>query len=119
MNELSWMIYLAGVVGEVRAAAVITLVLGGLAASGVAVFGLLARHDYPEDAEWAVRFHAKCARLWWLPFAIMGFVAITPSEGTIYAIAASEMGEDILNSETGGKAVKALDAWLDKQIEGE
>lgn len=41
-----------------------------------------------------------------------------PSSGTIYAIAASEMGERVLTSETGGKAVQALDAWLDRQIAG-
>lgn len=41
-----------------------------------------------------------------------------PASGTIYAIAASEMGERVVNSETGDKAVKALNAWLDKQISG-
>ena len=39
-----------------------------------------------------------------------------PSKDTVYAIAASEVGEEIVKSETAGKAVKALNAWLDKQI---
>lgn len=39
-----------------------------------------------------------------------------PSKDTIYAIAASEMGERALASPTGDRAVKALNAWLDRQI---
>jgi hypothetical protein len=42
--------------------------------------------------------------------------SIIPSKETVYAIAASEMGENVLNTQTGDKAVKALNAWLDRQI---
>jgi predicted permease len=41
-----------------------------------------------------------------------------PSQETVYAIAASELGETALKSETGNKAVEALNAWLDRQIGG-
>lgn len=40
-----------------------------------------------------------------------------PAKDTVLAIAASEMGERALNTPTAGKAFKALDAWLDKQID--
>lgn len=39
-----------------------------------------------------------------------------PASGTLYAIAASEMGERVIQSETGDKAIQALNAWLDRQI---
>lgn len=39
-----------------------------------------------------------------------------PSKDTVYAIAASEMGESVLKSETGSLATQALNAWLKKQI---
>jgi hypothetical protein len=34
----------------------------------------------------------------------------------MYAIAASELGEEVYKSEVGQKAEQALRAWLDKQI---
>jgi hypothetical protein len=43
---------------------------------------------------------------------------VVPSATTFYAIAASEVGETILKSETAGKAVQALNSWLDRQIAG-
>lgn len=43
-------------------------------------------------------------------------VAVIPSKETVYAIAASEMGEEVLKSQTAGKAMQALNAWLDRQI---
>lgn len=44
------------------------------------------------------------------------FMCVFPSSGTLYAIAASEMGEHVIESETAGKAINALNAWLDRQI---
>lgn len=46
-------------------------------------------------------------------------VVVVPSSDTVYAIAASEMGERVLSSPTAGKALKALDHWLDRQIDDE
>lgn len=42
--------------------------------------------------------------------------AFCPSKETVYAIAASEMGERALQTPLASKAGKALEAWLDKQI---
>jgi hypothetical protein len=42
--------------------------------------------------------------------------AMCPSKTTIYGIAASQMGEQALKTPLAGKAGKALEAWLDKQI---
>lgn len=48
---------------------------------------------------------------------VLGLLLVfIPSSKTIYAIAASEMGEEVLASPTADKAHKALDAWLDDQI---
>lgn len=46
----------------------------------------------------------------------IGAVAL-PTRDTVLAIAASEMGERALQTPTAGKAFKALDSWLDKQID--
>jgi hypothetical protein len=42
-----------------------------------------------------------------------------PSRETVLGIAASEMGETALKTETGNKAVAALNAWLDRQLKPE
>lgn len=42
-----------------------------------------------------------------------------PQKNTVYAIAASEVGEEVLKSETADKAMTALNAWLDRQIAGQ
>lgn len=43
--------------------------------------------------------------------------AALPDRNTVYAIAASELGERALETPTASKAVAALNAWLDRQIQ--
>lgn len=112
MNELSWMIYAADVAGTMNnlfvAAGCILLVGAGVFAGPVADI----ESNGLNSSSW--RKHAKrCAIGCAIVFTFAVFI---PSQDTIYAIAASEMGEELLNSETGGKAVEALNAWLDRQI---
>lgn len=42
-------------------------------------------------------------------------IVVTPSAITVYAIAASETAEQVLQSPSVNKAVNALNRWLDKQ----
>lgn len=116
MNSLSWLIYLADVVGGMGLVAGISVVVLGVLAAGAAV-GIAASADIRDGAGvascWSFLKKTLCLLL---PTAIIS-VAI-PNPNTIYAIAASEMGEEIVKSETAGKAMKALDAWLDRQIDG-
>ena len=112
MNQLSWMIYLADVAGN------FVLVLSALGLIGTLGGGIIwAMSCDPYLSMDGARPKARKACVGGV--AVLFFVAIVPSKSTIYAIAASELGEDVLKSETGSKALKALDAWLDRQIEGE
>jgi heme/copper-type cytochrome/quinol oxidase subunit 2 len=119
MNELSWMIYAAEVSGGAKSAllvgGIVSLVIGAVTAAVMSDTSF----ETKEDAKATLARRDKVLRLLWVPMAMISVGIFLPSGSTIYAIAASEMGEDILNSETGSKAVKALDAWLDRQIEGE
>ena len=117
MNSLSWMLYLADVVGS---AGKLFGIIGFLGAAGFA-FATLASLGMMSDGEHEDAARCKTVAGW---LAVIGFPSLllsilAPSSDTIYAIAASEMGETALNSETGGKAVQALNAWLDRQIAGE
>lgn len=109
MNELSWMIYAAEVSG--RLSSLFSFVAGaGLIFGGAASIAYLA--EFKEVP--------KLSKVFLPIFGCMAIVAaLLPSPSTIYAIAASEIGEEVLKSPTANKAMKALDTWLDKQIKEE
>ena len=116
MNNLSILLYLADVAGNIGwifnmlfaisiFSVLVTLVVGGTMAEGT-----------PSEKDW------KIWRRWLISsiglfFSASLASALTPSKETVYAIAASETGEEVLNSGVGTRATKALEAWLDKQIE--
>lgn len=116
MNSLSWMIYLADVTGSV--ATLMTIVAFSIATLGgtiLTISGAIAHADGNDVSHlwlWGRRIAFVV-----VPCGLLA--ALIPSQNTIYAIAASEMGETALKSETGGKAMQALNAWLDRQIAGE
>lgn len=128
MNSLSWMIYLADVSDGVGR------LFGGLTfVSGISTvlcaIGFYATMTAPdvygwEDRDAKLAAHTKLHLMLGktIPRAVAGFLVFglcagaLPSKETVYAIAASEMGEQLINTPTAGKAVKALDAWLDRQI---
>src|SRR5262245_34284012 len=109
MNSLSWLIYLAGVVGTARGWAIAVCAVSGVALGATAFVRLMCGIedvDFPKDLgpvwKWGIATIIPAALL----------TAAIPDRTTIYAIAASQAGEQIVNSPTGGKAIKALNAWL-------
>lgn len=117
MNDLSWLIYVADVSDNLDTFLWLLMflsIVGGIiwAATGMSNNGF-------KEAEWRAWRRIGLALL--LPCFLFGLVigSVVPAKDTIYAIAASEMGETVLKSETGNKAVGALNAWLDRQIAGE
>lgn len=109
MNDLSWFIYLADVLGSIKTLFMIV----GIVALVLSTFFLCVCADYCSDDWWyKLLFKAVLP----LSFLLVLLACFLPSSTTMYAIAASEMGEKVINTPTAGKAVKALDAWLDKQI---
>lgn len=115
MNSLSWLLYLADVFGDLEV--VMWILAVPLGAGGgiflVATIISLAEGDNEEIAKVMRRLTG------WIIFAFIlcsVMIAVIPSKTTMYAVAASEMGEELMKTPTATKAVKALDAWLDKQI---
>lgn len=140
MNSLSWLLYIAGVSGNFTALfgwVGLAVLIGGICTYCVSIgFRVDGReelnsYDYRDETSakykraiedkddamkqavslsfWG-RFMIITALIMWLLGAAL------PSKETVYAIAASEMGEELLKTPTAAKATKALDAWLDKQI---
>jgi hypothetical protein len=115
MNSLSWLIYLADVTGSLDSACTGTLIAMGVVGGLSLIFGpLIAMELDIDDLAGLVRKAIKTGVI--VAAVLLSIIVITPSQNTIYAIAASELGEEVLKSSTATKAQKALDAWLDKQI---
>jgi hypothetical protein len=51
-----------------------------------------------------------------LTFLLWTLACFAPSQETVYAIAASELGDRALHSQVVGSAEHALEAWLNRQI---
>lgn len=128
MNSLSWMLYLADVAQSASGFLGFVTILGGIVGAG-SWAARLALGSSPtiyswDDKEAKTAEHrelvgiAKKASIY-LPIAALatGTLSVAiPTKDTIYAIAASEMGEQALKTPTADKAFKALNAWLDRQI---
>ena len=140
MNSLSWLLYLAGVSGNFTALfgwVGLLIIIGGVgmfynsvAFKADSQSDIEPRYGMTEDGAYfkqrkadkesalqtskSLGFWGKFCIITALVMWILG--AALPSKETVYAIAASEMGEELLKTPTAAKATKALDAWLDKQI---
>lgn len=102
MNNLSWMIYLAGVAEGLQA----VLILGALVGSGATAIICVAEEEFTKAAKRTLTIAAVAAML----------AVFLPGKQAVYAIAASEFGEEALKTPEANKARAALNAWLDKQI---
>lgn len=134
MNSLSWLIYAADVSQSID----VVTILGSVGAG--ALVGASLYTDTSERRAWdhQLNENRRYPSLYAKPegerpgttqplaglrrnalIAIAAMVSVNivfPSAPTLYAIAASEVGEQVIKSPTATKAVKALDAWLDQQI---
>ena len=108
MATVIWLLYLADV------AQGLSVVLGAGGVVALVICGsyyLISRDEYLGVDE------PKSVRPIVIPALVaVSIAAILPSKTTIYAVAAVTAGDKALQTETGSKAVRALNAWLDKQI---
>lgn len=110
MNSLSWLVYFGGVAQNL---AITLSICGGVVVAGVAVASIMTSVDNDKPT--------LAGRRWLVgAFVAFGVASFMPSQNTVYAIAASELGQRaISNKEVGrvaDKASRALEAWLDKQL---
>ena len=98
MNNLSWMIYAADVAGSVGYVSGTAITVGIVTGAIAMVVAGCTMESEPQIAKACLRYAHKVV----LPCTIGAAIALVviPSETTIYAIAASETGEEVLNSET-------------------
>lgn len=114
MNQVSWLIYLSNVVGNLGAfLACLCVALVSLSV----VYGIqfLADSDALNKVGAKAATHNLRIALVWT--AIVAFINVmVPDSGTVMGIAASQVGERVLKSDTANLAEQALNAWLERQI---
>lgn len=111
MNSLSWLLYFADVLPNIgRMFALVGWTLFAVLAVISFVFILAAE---PQTKKYYKKI--SCGVL--ISLFLLLITAIIPSKNTIYAIAVSETGEKILQSEWGKRGGRAIDAWITKQLE--
>ena len=119
MNSLSWFLYLSDVASTFKELCQIMLIITAICAVFGIIFLPMALNLMDvRDFTW-VRPTIKGVIIGYGIF--IALYLITPSKSTMYAIAASQMGEQLSqNKEVQGisnDAVKALHQWIKRQIE--
>jgi hypothetical protein len=123
MNELSWLLYFGDFCDHVEwmfcFVSFIPMFYGLIVAiSRSYLLDNTANYDkdYPVVLASALRGW-RTFPLWIvLGFFVFFLGSLIPSKNTVYAIAASQMGEKALKTPLVNKAEQALEAWMDKQI---
>lgn len=131
MNTLSWLIYLAGVAGSLNAFVVfLTVIFGGLAAASLIGFIIFSdntdQYNRPlPAAELTVRVEQRRKSWWrmWLFLMLMTMGGVTasaiPERQTVLLIAASQMGEQVLNhpriNQVVDPGIELLTTWMQKE----
>lgn len=107
MNSLSWFLYFADVLPAV------SRLLGFISVLGSLVFSIILALCF----EGGFKYPLKLTK-WVYPIAAVMLIVsvLIPEKNTLYAIAASEMGEKVVESRLGQKAQQALEAWIDNQL---
>lgn len=111
MNYLSWLLYLAQAASNLA----LVLLIFGILMLTISVVQTIAEHDNRSDP---FRWYG-----WrWLTAGVVCiiFSALLPNKSTVYAIAASEVGERIVKSDTGQQIIsdgtKAVQVWIARQL---
>lgn len=113
MNNIMYMIYLADIVDNLRGVFVITIFIFII----IGIFlGLdLLMDNYDEDDE--KRFKLKCFKRSSIALGICFIIiSILPSKQSVYIMTGLKAGNELVQSETGTKALKVLNLKLDEYL---
>lgn len=115
MNALSWLLYIGNVAGNIGTICGITSGLLFLL-SFILWILYLTKAEPSYSSETIIKRSRAPIAATFVAFMLGCFACLAPSQTTVYAMAASELGERVIKTPVAGKAEQALEAWLDKQI---
>ena len=113
MNSLSWFLYLADVIGNVRGLLILFSTIFG---AGTFVW-LFAKGCVAADDDKSAKKFAHFMRFApWIFVSATFLAAIIPSRDTIYLIAGSEAGEAVVTSEAGQEILNDIKEVIQFQL---
>lgn len=126
MNSISWAIYVGGLGDNSARFGVLGTLAFFCAVGGTITWWVTNSPGAIEDKD-AVYIRAIAKRSRWISWptciALWAIALLLPAKDTMYAIAASQVGERVINNAgvqgITNDATKALQQWLEKQIEPE
>lgn len=127
MNSISWFLYFADLTSNLSSAAAVVCFLSVMALFATIFFRAFTaiKCDPAEPKEaGATLLSVRLLRANIVTLAVAAvLIVVIPSKNTMYAIAASEVGERVVKSEAvqgiATDATKALHQWIRRQIEPE
>lgn len=125
MNQVSWLIYFSNVSENIGGLFIIfglsvAVIAGVYYGWSMVIESELSSYSGDERNVTLIKTARKTRRF--APYLVMvAFVfwtvaAFCPNQNTVLAIAASQVGEQMLKTPTANLAVEALNAWLQRQI---
>lgn len=122
MNSLSWLLYLADVIGNVQGLLVTLSLVSGVGLVLWLVIGQLnidSDWEFPKaDKQTRSAKHAKKVfKYLWVPVIAAFVAAIIPARETIYLIAGSEAGEAVVTSEEGKEILNDIREVIKGQLD--
>lgn len=107
MNTISLFVYLAGVTSNLQAALTIILVVGGISLFGYILVASMETGSFVKPSTGIV-----------VTFFVLVLVAtLLPSENVVYMIAASELGEVVVNTPEAQEVYQDLRAIISNMAE--
>lgn len=99
MNTLSWLLLLAEILGNLGVMLVVLSVIAAIGVTSYMLFGALTLSDKygVEDSEWR-DYWRRSIRFGIAVLILFSLAVIMPSKNTVYMIAASQIGEQIVQT---------------------
>lgn len=126
MNQVSWLIYLSDISDKIGGLLVffgfVVLIVAAayFIVSLVQLDNLSKYNNGNAENKEVLKIAVKTRRFIPALIVLSSFfwlmAVFAPSKDTVLAIAASQVGEQVLKSPTGNLATQALDAWLKRQM---
>lgn len=117
MNNLSWILYWADVLPQLSSALALAAFLLFVPVGIFYILGVTNGFGEGRDDDPVLtRFRKLTWVVIFLPIVWLSAFFVPDDKNTYYAIAASEVGEEVLKTPEVGKARQALNNWLDRQM---
>lgn len=115
MNSLSWLLYAADVAAGISGSLTVIVLVALFAAAFRVAMGICV-YNNTEDYGDIQAAKPTVLKLFAVVLAVITVGSFVPSKETMYLIAASEIGEQVVNSDDAKRVMGKVETWLDNKL---